>query len=804
MNTFLQDLRYGLRMLRRNPGFTAVTVIALALGIASSTAIFSIVDEVLLHPLPYPNPEQLLDVSQSERSTGAWKTDASPANYVDWVAQNHVFSEMAAARGWQANLSGSDRPERIRTTMVTASFFRLFGVGPMLGRTFVGDDEKPGSAQVAVLSQALWQRRYAADPAILGRDIILDGDRYTVVGVMPQRFSPDNYGELWVPSPWAVPNNRLRRNEDPRQLRDSNYLDVWARLKTDVTLQQAAAEMDAIGRQLEQEYPNANMDNGIRLRPMQEELVREIRPVLLVLTAAVAFVLLIGCANVANLLLTRASTRAKEISIRAALGASRWRLIRQLLTESVLLSFLGGALGLFLAVWSVPILLTFSPAELRDVHGIILNREVLSFSILASMLTGILFGLVPAIYASRANFSEALRDADRGSTLGRIRGRGILIAGEVAVSIILLIGAGLMLKSFAKLTHVDPGFNADRLLVFNIGYPPSADVARQTAFYQQVIERLRALPGVTAAGAVSRLPLSGGNSTRSFNLPGSDKNHDADIRVSTPDYLATMGIPLLKGRNLNEHDTSGTPLVAVINEIGARNVFGGADPLGKYITNFGPKNEKLQIVGVVGNVRHVGLEAQPRAEIYQPSGQAQWPSMFVAVRTATSNPRALISAVQNAVWSVDDNVPLANLRTMRDMIAASVVRQKFAMLLLAIFAGLAVCLAAIGLYGVMSYSVSQRTREIGIRVALGARRGDVLRLVIGQGMLFAAIGVAAGVLVSLGMARLIANLLFAVSPTDSATFAGVATLLSLVALLACWLPARRASTVDPMVALREA
>lgn len=552
------------------------------------------------------------------------------------------------------------------------------------------------------------------------------------------------------------------------------------------------------------QYPNANMDNGIRLRPMQEELVREIRPVLLVLTAAVAFVLLIGCANVANLLLARASTRAKEISIRAALGASRWRLIRQLLTESVLLSFLGGALGLFLAVWSVPILLTFSPAELRDVHGIILNREVLSFSILASMLTGILFGLVPAIYASRANFSEALRDADRGSTLGRIRGRGILIAGEVAVSIILLIGAGLMLKSFAKLTHVDPGFNADRLLVFNIGYPPSADVARQTAFYQQVIERLRALPGVTAAGAVSRLPLSGGNSTRSFNLPGSDKNHDADIRVSTPDYLATMGIPLLKGRNLNEHDTSGTPLVAVINEIGARNVFGGADPLGKYITNFGPKNEKLQIVGVVGNVRHVGLEAQPRAEIYQPSGQAQWPSMFVAVRTATSNPRALISAVQNAVWSVDDNVPLANLRTMRDMIAASVVRQKFAMLLLAIFAGLAVCLAAIGLYGVISYSVSQRTREIGIRVALGARRGDVLRQVIGQGMLFAAIGVAAGVLVSLGMARLIANLLFAVSPTDSATFAGVATLLSLVALLACWLPARRASTVDPMVALREA
>jgi putative ABC transport system permease protein len=462
---------------------------------------------------------------------------------------------------------------------------------------------------------------------------------------------------------------------------------------------------------------------------------------------------------------------------------------------------MGGVLGVMLAAWAVPILVALSPGELRGFSVIALNRDVLAFTVIASLLTGILFGLIPAFSATRSSLGQVLREGQRGSA--RIRGRGVLIAGEVGVSLILLVGAGLMLKSFAKLTRVDTGFNPDRLLVFNIGYPSSTEVARQTAFYQRVIEQLHSLPGVISAGAVSRLPFSGGNSTRSFNLPGSDKSYDADIRVITPGYFPTMGIPLLKGRMFTEHDSAGAPLIGVINEAMARNVFAGEDPIGKFVTNFGPNNDKIQIVGIVGNVRHLALESAPRAEIYQPLGQGQWPSMFVALRSATSDPRTLISAAQNAVWSVDNNIPLANVRTMRDMIGASIVRRKFAMLLLAIFAGLAVLLATIGLYGVMSYSVSQRTREIGIRVALGAQRADVLRLVISQGMLFVIIGVTAGIVSSLGVTRLIMSLLFAVSPTDIGTFVEVSALLALVALFACWLPARRASAVDPVVALRE-
>ncbi|PZR73930.1 MAG: hypothetical protein DLM52_10285 [Chthoniobacterales bacterium] len=550
-------------------------------------------------------------------------------------------------------------------------------------------------------------------------------------------------------------------------------------------MKQANADMDVIARRLEKQYPAANMDSGIRLRPMQEEMVSDIRPALVMLGSAVAFVLLIACANVANLLLARASTRVTEISIRAALGASRSRLVRQLLTESVLLALLAGALGIVLSTWAVPALVALTPAALRGFDIIGLNRAVLSFVLVSSLLTGVLFGIVPALYATHPQLGTALRTAERGNT--RARGRGALIAAEVAISLILLIGAGLMLKSFARLTSVDPGFNADRLLVFNIGYSSAADPWRATRFYQQLVERLRVLPGVASVSAVSRLPFSGGNSTRDFNLPGSDNKHDGDTRVVTPDYFRTMGIPLLKGRQFSERDSASSPSVAII---------------GKFIENFGPKNEKLQIVGVVGNIRHTSLEGAPRTEVYQPLGQAQWPSMFFVLRSATADPRTLIPTAQNAVWSVDNNVPLANVRTMHDMIGASVARRKFAMLLLAIFASLAVMLAAIGLYGVMSYSVAQRTREIGIRVALGAQRSDVFHLVINQGMLFVGFGVAAGMIGSLGLTRFISSMLFGVSPNDAATFVSVALGLAFIAFLACWLPARRATQVDPIVALR--
>ncbi len=800
MTGLVQDLRYAARQLRRSAGFTVVAVTTLALGIGASTAVFSVVDQVLLHPLPYPDSDRIVKVSQTFQ--GISTDDASPANYLDWLSQNHVFAEMAASRGWQGGLSTGDRPERVNGTMTTPSFFPLFGVSPVLGRGLEESDARPGNDHVVVLGYGLWQRYFAADHAIVGRDIRLNGEPYTVVGVMPPNFSPDEYGELWLPSPWGVPTHPLVPDKDPRQFRDRNYLDVWARLKAGVTMPQARAELGTIGRRLEKQYPNSNDQVGVSFLPLHEYIVGDIRPVLLVLLAAVVIVLLIGCANVANLLLARATARAREISIRTALGASRWRLLRQLLTESGLLALMGGVLGILLAVLAVPSLLALSPPDIRQFKQIGINREVLAFSFLASVVCGVLFGLVPALQSSRSHPNESLKEGERGSTASRGRTRSALVIAEVGLSLVLLIGAGLLVKSFARLMEVHAGFDPDRLLTFNLELPSSTDPVRQFAFYQQVLERLQALPGVQAAGAVSRLPLAGGNSGRSFGVPGIEKQYDADIRVSTPDYFRAMRIPLLKGRTFNQGDLGSSLNLAVINDALAHTVFPGQDPIGKQLNHFGPDDLALQIIGVVGNVRHVGLDEDPHSEIYQLLGQAQWPSMFVAIRTATSDPTSLTSAAQHVVWSVNKDVPLASVRTMQDLIANSVQRRKFSMFLLSLFAAVAMLLAAIGLYGVMSYSVAQRTHEIGIRMALGARRPDVLALVVKQGMTLALLGIAAGAALALGMTRLIAGMLFEVKATDPLTFAGVAALLGAVAFLANYLPARRAAKVDPMVALR--
>jgi putative ABC transport system permease protein len=800
MTGLIQDFRYALRQFRKSPGFAAVTVITLALGIGANTAVFSVVDQVLLHPLPYPDSDRIVRVSQTFK--GLSTDDASPANYLDWVSQDHVFAEMAASRGWQGSLSTGDRPERVRGSMTTPSFFPLFGVAPILGRGLEPSDARPGNDHVVVLGYGLWQRYFAADRAIIGRDIDLDGEQYNVVGVMPPNFSADEYGELWLPSPWGVPTQPLVPDKDPRQFRGRDYLDVWARLKPDVTLQQARAELDTIGRRLEKQYPDSNGDVGVSFLPLHEYIVGEIRPVLLVLLAAGVMVLLIVCANVANLLLARATARAKEISIRTALGASRRRLLRQLLTESVLLALVGGFLGLLLAALAVPALLALSPPDIREFKQIGINREVLAFSFLASLVCGVVFGLIPALQSSRSHPNESLKEGERGSTGNRGRTRSALVIAEVGLSLVLLVGAGLLVKSFARLMEVNAGFDPDHLLTFNLALPSSADRVRQLAFYQQVVQRLQALPGVQAVGAVSRLPLSGGNSSRSFNVPGVEKDYSADIRVSTPDYFSAMRIPLLKGRSFSESDLESSLNLAVVNDALARTVFPGQDPIGKQITHFGPDDLTLQIIGVVGNVRHVGLNADPHAEIYQLLGQAQWPSMFVAIRSATSDPTSVTSAAQNVIWSVNKDVPLANVRTMQDVIANSVQRRKFSMLLLSIFAAVAMLLAAIGLYGVMSYSVAQRAHEIGIRMALGARRPDVLVLVVKQGMALALMGIAAGAVLSLAMTRLISGMLFGITATDPLTFAGVAALLGTVVLLANYLPARRASKVDPMVALR--
>jgi putative ABC transport system permease protein len=800
MSGLFQDLRYALRQMTRSPGFTLVAVITLALGIGATTAVFSVVDEVLLHPLAYPDSDRIVKISQTFQ--GVWGNDASPANYLDWVAQNSVFTEMAASRGWPVSLSAGDRPERVRGTMATPSFFALFGVNPILGRGLEESDARAGNDHVVVLGYGLWQRSFGGDRGIIGRDVQLNGEQYSVVGVMPQNFSPDDYGELWVTSQWGVPSHPLAPDKDPRPFRDRNYLDVWGQLKPGVTTPQARAELDTIGRRLEKQYPNDDDKVGVSFLPLHEYVVGDIRPVLLVLLAAVVVVLLIGCANVANLLLARAAVRGREISIRTTMGASRQRLLRQLLTESVVLALLGGGLGLLLAVVAVPSLLALSPPDIRQFKEIGINREVLAFSFLASVVCGIVFGLMPALQASRSNPSEFLKEGERGSTANRGRTRSVLVIAEVGLSLVLLVGAGLLVKSFARLMDVNPGFDADRLLTFNLGLPSSTDAAQQFAFYRDVMQRLQALPGVRSVGAVSRLPLAGGNSTRSFNVPGIDKDYDADIRVSTPDYFRAMGIPLMKGRSFSDSDLGSSVHVAIVNDALVRAAFPGQDPIGRQLTNFGPDNLTLQIVGVVGNVRHVGLDTAPHAEIYQLLGQAQWPSMYVAIRSATSDATSLTSLAQSAVWSVNKDVPLANVRTMQEVIANSVQRRRFSMLLLAIFAGVAMVLAAIGLYGVMSYSVAQRTKEIGIRMALGARRPDVVALVVKQGMALVLMGIVAGTVLSLAMTRLIAGMLFGISATDPLTFAGVAMLLGAVAFLANYLPARRGASVDPMVALR--
>jgi putative ABC transport system permease protein len=798
----MNDLRYAFRMLLKNPGFTFAALITLALGIASSTAIFSVIDGVLLHPLPYPESDKIITLSQTRRSAGMASGASAPANYIDWAAQNDVFAFMSASRGEQFSLSDGDRPERVRGTMTTSNMFPLFGVSPLLGRVLQPTDERPGHNRVVVLSSELWVRRYGADRNIIGREISLNDEPHTVVGVMPPNYQPDGYGEFWVPSAFGVPTNSIRPNVDPRPIRDSDYLDIYARLKPGVTLEKARSEMDAISRRLENQYPTDNRDAGIRVTPLHEELVGGIRPVLLLLFAAVGFLLFISCANVANLLLARAAARGREISIRAAMGASRSRLIRQLLTESVLLAVIGGALGALLAAWAIPLLMSMAPPPLRSFKEIGLNSEVLGFSLGISVVTGILFGLAPAITSSSANPAESLKQGERGSTTGGSRRRAFLITTEVALSLILLIGAGLLIKSFANLAKVDPGFNPDRLLIFNIGASATADEERQIKFYHPVVERVAAVPGVQQAAAVSRLPFSGGNSSRTFNRPGSKKEDRADIRIATPGYFQTMGIPLLRGRNFNEHDTKGSALVAIINEETAKEVFPGEDPIGQFIENYGPKNEKLQVAGVVGNIRHLALETAPRSEIYQPLGQGIWPSVFVAVRTAPENSLTLLPAVQEAVWSVNKSVPLGNPRTMNDIIARTLLQKKFTMLLLSIFAGAALLLAAVGLYGVISYSVAQRTRELGIRIALGAQRSDVLRLILRQGMALVTVGVIFGIAASLGLTRLIASLLYGISASDPLTFFLLSTAVVLVAFVACWLPARRATLVDPIQALR--
>ena len=799
MGNLWQDIRYGFRMLLKKPGFTAIAVLTLALGIGANTAIFSVVNAVLLRPLPFAEPDRLVMVYEKRLKLGRTRNPVSAPDFIDWRAQNTVFENMAAYTWWNANLTGGDEPERIMGAVASAGLFPTLGVEPALGRSFTPEEDQPNANRVVVLSHGLWQRRFGSDAGIIGKTLTLNGNSFTVVGVMPRGFHfPDKQIEMWAP---------LALNTSEAGNRGSHYLHVVARLKPGMSLPQAQAEMETIASRLEQQYP-VNVGHSVNIFPLYEETVGSIRPALLVLLGAVGFVLLIACANVANLLLVRGSARQKEIAIRTALGAGRFRIIRQLLTESVLLAIVGGGLGLLLAIWGTDLLVALSPPETPRVSEIGLDRAVLGFTLAVSLLTGMVFGLLPALQASKPDLNDSLKEGGRSQMASgsRSRIRSLLVVAEVASALVLLVGAGLLLKSFIRLREVNPGFNPENVLTMQLSLPQTKykEEHQQAAFTQQVLQRIGTLPGVNAAGAVAGLPLSGNSASRYFAIEGrperpAGEGLNTNFNAISPNYFRALGIPLLQGRDFSERDVLGTPEVVIINEAMARRFWPDEDPLGQRLRI--SDQPWRTIIGIVGSVKHSGLDVEPTPEMYYPLLQDPLPFMTLVVRT-TGDPQSLAAAVQREVRMVDKDQPVFGIKTMEEVVAESVSSRRLTMLLLATFASLAVLLAAIGIYGVMSYTVAQRTHEIGIRMALGAQAGDVLRLIVGQGMILTAIGITVGLAASLALTRVLSSLLYGVSATDPLTFIAVSLLLAAVAFLAGYLPARKATRVDPMVALR--
>ncbi|HEX7049876.1 MAG TPA: ABC transporter permease [Longimicrobiales bacterium] len=809
MDTILRDLRYAARQLLKRPGFTAIAVLALALGIGANTAVFSVVDAVLLEPLPFKEPERLMVLWEQETAVPDRPPEpTSAATFQDWRAQSRTFDELAAWVYSGFALTGAGEPEEIGTVRASANLFRLLGVEPALGRAFLPEEEQPGRHRIVILSHGLWQRRFGGDPGILGRSLTLDGEPYAVVGVMPAgfRFPDDDDVGMWVPLSYL-----------PYELRSrgQRMFNVVGRLAADATLEQAQNEMSTIAGRLAVQYPEAHRGWDVLVQPAREVVIGETRPALLVLLGAVAFVLLIACANVASLLLARAADRQREIAVRSALGASRRRLVRALLVESGLVALLGGAAGLLLAVWGLDLILALAPEGLPRWNVIRIDGDVLAFTTFAAAATALLAGLAPALNASRAAPASALREGSDRTTegAGGRRLRHAMIVAEVALSIVLLVGAGLLIRSFHRLSNVDPGFDADHLLAAAIFLPDNRypDDARQIHFFESLLERVRSLPGVTSVGAVTTLPMNpvGIDHDMPFRVPGTpealaDPLPQADFRIASEGYFRTMGIPLLRGRGFTARDRADAPCVIVVNETFVQRFLPpGSDPLRESVViGDDPGDPACDIIGVVGNVRHRGLDAVPRPEFYVAFRQVySYGTLTLAVRT-TRDPLALAQAVKEQVFALDPALPVAELATMDALVADSVADRRFHLSLLGAFAALAVILAASGIYGVISYTVAQRTREIGIRIALGARRGEVLRAVLGQGARLAALGAAFGLAGALLLTRSLAGMLYEVSPTDPLTFGGVAAVLAAIALLASWLPARRAARVDPMVALR--
>ena len=798
----LQDLRYAARTFRRAPGFLLLTVLTIAIGVGANAAIFSIVNAVLLRPLPFGRPNDLVLVTDSDRRTRQSNGDASPANFLDWRVRQHSFTALAAFRQATFALTGGDRPESVAGAIVNANFFDILDVTPALGRTFRRGDEGPGAPRVAVLSDGLWRQRFDGRPEAIGQSVRINDEPHTIVGVMPAAIDYPDRSRVWIPSHWRVPDDPLAMGVDPSAQRSHGYFSVVARLQPGQTVERAQADMDAVGLALEHDFP-ANQNLGIELTPLRSDLVADVRQTVLLLFAAVGLLLLIATANVSGLLLARAAARHQEMAVRIALGASRGRILTQLLTESVVLAVMGGAAGVLLAMWLIGPLVALSP-DLGVAGAVTVDRAVLLFCLAVSTLAGLVFGLAPAHQLARLNVHDDLKQGARGgSGAGQRRIRAVLVAGEIAVSLVLLIGAGLTIRSFINLQHEPAGFNPDHVLTLAVNLPAARypTPAAKAEFWQRALEALRRIPGVEIAAATSRLPLLPGNSTRGLTIKSLPPNSQATAhyRTASPRYFQAMGIPLIQGRAFEEADLEGRPPVAIISASAARRYWPNRNPLGE---RFSIDDPEITIVGVVADIHAAALDKPPQPTVYVPYRQDPWPSMVFALRTSAA-PATLTAAVRDAIWQVDKDQPIGAVRTMDQQLSNSLTRRRFSVSLLTGFGVVAVSLAAIGLYGVLAFIVAQRRREIGVRMALGAQPRDVIAEVMGQGLRLAGFGVVVGLGLALAGTRLLSSLLFGTSPTDALTFAAVATLLVAIAAGASLVPALRASRVDPLIALRD-
>ena len=805
MDTLKQDVRYAVRRLIKSPAFTTVALVTLALGIGANTAIFSVVHAVLLKPLPYHDPDNLVAVfhmSEGRRST------MSGPNFYDVKKQSTALSDAAAYTRSRMILTGRGDPVRLDGAQVSGSFFDVLGVRPILGRVFRADDNHPGRTRVAILSFNLWQQRFGGDSKVIGSTTTLDGVGYDIVGVMPERFSFPAGRLLWTPIEYT--------DDFTTRQRGAWYLQAIGRVRPGSSPEQVNAEIETIARQLATQYRDSNEGVGMGAMPLHEVMVGDVRKSFWVLLGAVGCVLLIACVNVANLLLARAASRETEIAVRAALGAARGRLIRQLLTESLILGVVGGALGLLIAIWGVEALLAMDPTGIPRLGEVHVDPFVIAFTFALSIVTGLVFGVVPALQAAKSGMSLTLKEGGRGalSSRGGARVRSGLVIAEVALAVTLLAGAGLLIRSFGKLAAVDPGFVVQPALAFDLSLPDARyeEEARQIAFFDQLLPKLRAIPGVEQAGAVVSLPLSGSSFVLTFEVKGRppvppSQQPAMQVRVATPEYFETIGIPLTRGRMFTADDRWGSTQVALITEAAARQYFPGEDPIGKTIVlgwGRGPNTPRAggEVIGIIGDIKDEGLNEPDPPQIYLP--YRQWPLEAMSVLLKTSVPPDTIAEVaRRTVYSLDGNLPVSNVRSLEQVVARSISQPRFYMTLLAVFASVAVALAAIGIFGVLSYAVAQRTREIGIRMALGAHQRTVLGLVVKEAMLMAAGGVLLGLACAVPLTRwLVAKLLFDTQPTDPLTYCSVAAALALIAMLAAYVPARRATRVDPMIALR--